>query len=93
MQPSSALRGGKKVGLDWEQIQPSNNHRQANADNLRRLEFLRQELEEAERGGKYSKAKRMRRELNKELEVGLYLTHSWCGGCHRYLHLCKCKGD
>jgi hypothetical protein len=83
--------GGKKLGLDLERIAPSNNHNQRLAEVGENLELLRRELHISEAMGKRSKAKKIRRLINQELEVELYLRHSWCGGCHNVLHRCICK--
>jgi len=85
------LRGGKKLGLDLDRIASSMNHRQRLAEVQETLHYLRLELCRAEREGRYSKAKKIRRAINGELEVELYLRHSWCGGCKNVLHNCICK--
>jgi hypothetical protein len=85
------LQGGKKLGLDMERIDFSNNHNERLAEVGRLLEILRRELNLAQRDGRRSKEKKLRRMINQELEVELYLRHSWCGGCHNVLHNCTCK--
>ena len=87
------LNGGKKLGFNYDQMEPSNNHRQNDLDNGRDLQFYQGELIKAEREGRYSKARKLRRLINQCLEVNLYLRSSWCGGCMNYLHNCKCKGN
>lgn len=84
-------RYGQKLGLDFNHIELSNNHQQRQKDNLEMLHFLRQELILAEQQDRWSKARKLRRLINQELEVGLYLTHSWCGGCYNVLSLCTCE--
>ena len=84
-------RSGKKLGLDWEVVEPSYNHRANDRYNLEDLGRLRRELREAEEQGRDSAAKKIRRELNKQLEQGLALHATWCGGCGNYLHRCKCR--
>jgi HKD family nuclease len=83
------LQGGKKLGLDTEFR--SNNHRGELERNTRYLENLRIALVRAERDGRYSAAKKIRREINKCQEVELLIRHSWCGGCFQVLHNCRCK--
>lgn len=85
------LLGGKKLGLDMERIPLSNNHKKMQARLDESLQELRLALIQAEREGRYSKAKKIRRSINLRLEIGLYLNHSWCGGCHNVLHNCTCK--
>lgn len=84
--------GSKKLGLDMERITPPDQHLPTDAENNDALRNLRLQLIEAERGGKYSKAKKLRRAINQRLEVGLYLTHSWCQTCQNVLHNCTCRG-
>lgn len=93
MQGIKHLKGGRKLGLNWDDISFSNNHRARNAENIDNLTTLRRLLVQAEEEGKHSKAKKLRRMINKEQEVGLYLTHSSCGTCHLFLHLCKCSEE
>jgi hypothetical protein len=82
--------GSQKLGLDMEKIDISYNHREADRENNLNLTYLRLELIAAERDGRYSKAKKLRRTINQALEQGLYLTHSWCQGCNNVLHNCNC---
>lgn len=84
-------RSGKKLELDWEAVEPSYNHRANDRYNLESLGSLRRELRAAEEDGRHSAAKKIRRELNKQLEQGLALHATWCGGCGNYLHRCKCR--
>lgn len=93
MQGIKHLAGGRKIGLNWDDISFSMNHRQRARENVEDLTLLRRLLVQAEEEGKHSKAKKLRRLINKEFEVGLYLTHSSCGTCHLFLHLCTCKED
>lgn len=83
--------GSQKLGLDLENLEPSNNHNQGLLDIGRMLHFLRRELVIAEVNGKYSKAKKLRRAINQQLEAELYIRHSWCGGCQNVLHNCICR--
>lgn len=83
--------GGKKLGLDMTGIEPSYNHKERDASNHRILTRLRLELIQAEREGKHSKAKKVRRAINHMLEEGIYLTHSFCLGCNNVLHNCQCQ--
>lgn len=83
--------GGQKLGLDLERIVPSYNHKQREVDNLEALQFLRDELQLAETEGRYAKARKIRRLINQELEVNLYLRRSWCYGCDNVLHNCQCQ--
>lgn len=82
--------GSQKLGLNHDDVDVSYNHRQADEDNRKALTSLRLQLIQAEGEGKYSKARKLRRAINKELEQGLYLTHSWCYGCQNVLHNCQC---
>jgi len=79
------------LGLDMERIDLSYNHRAREAENREALTNLRLDLIDAEMNGRYSKAKKLRREINQLLEEGIYLTHSWCLGCDNVLHNCKCR--
>lgn len=81
---------GQKLGLDMERIDLSFNHRSRAEENIDTLHNLRLELIDAERTDRYSKAKKLRREINHLLEEGLYLTHSFCGSCQNVLHRCHC---
>lgn len=83
--------GSKKLELDYDHLEESHNHRLASDLNLAALTRLRRELREAEAMGAYSKAKKLRREINKQLEQGLYIQGTWCPGCNNYLHRCQCK--
>lgn len=85
------LKGGLKLGLDFTQIELSNNHKAHLRANTNQLAELRQALIWAERDGRYSAAKKLRRAINQHLEQELYLSHSWCGSCHQVLHNCQCK--
>ena len=83
--------GGQKLGLDLERIEVTDNHNQWLADIQKMLYNLRRELVIAEANGRYSKAKKLRRFINQQLEAELYIRHSWCGGCKNVLHNCTCK--
>jgi hypothetical protein len=85
--------GSKKLGLDFDRLNPSDNLRQDHLDNSRRQQVLTAELQRAEREGKYSKAKKMRRLLNQALEEALWLRSTWCQTCLNVLHNCKCEGE
>jgi hypothetical protein len=85
------LKGGQKLGFDYDHVEPSNNHRQADLDNSRDLQFYQAELQRAEREGRWSRARKMRRIINQCLEINLYLRSSWCGGCMNYMHNCQCE--
>jgi len=87
------LAGGKKLGFDYTQVEPSINHRQEDLDNSRMLRNLQDQLINAERMGRYSKARKLRRQINRCLEVNLYLRSSWCGGCMNYMHNCHCEAS
>ena len=82
--------GSKKLGIDMEKIDLSYNHRERAEENIDALRNLRLALIEAERDGRYAKAKKLRREINAHLEEGLYLNHSFCGSCLNVLHRCRC---
>ena len=84
----NALKGGKKLGIDWDNVEPSYNHR--GNDELNLLTRLRKELNAAEAAGRYSAAKKLRRKISQAQEDQLGITHSWCGGCINYLHNCTC---
>lgn len=85
------LQGGKKLGLDWDRVGRSDNHNQAINDHLNEMQTLRQLLVQAEREGKYSKAKKLRRQINHAQEVELMIRHTFCGACHQVLHNCQCE--
>lgn len=85
--------GSKKLGLDLEKLHPSDNLRQDHLENSRLQQFLTGELQQAEREGKYSKSKKIRRALNQALEEALWYHASWCQTCNNVLHNCICKGD
>lgn len=82
--------GSKKLGLDMEKIDFSYSHKARMEENLDAQRLLRRQLQQAEAEGKYSKAKKLRRQINYYQEEGLYLTHSFCGGCLNVLHNCHC---
>jgi hypothetical protein len=82
--------GSQKLGIDMEKIDFSFNHKARDEENRDCLLTLRLQLQTAEQMGRYSKARKIRREINQLLEEGLYLTHSFCGGCLNVLHNCKC---
>lgn len=84
-------KGGQKLGLDLDRIDPSYNHNQREAENLETLRYLREELNRAEAEGRHSRSKKIRRYINQELEVGLYIRNSWCYGCNNVRHNCQCK--
>jgi len=73
-----------------ERIDLSFNHQARAEENIETLRYLRSQLQLAEQNGRYSKARKLRREINQALEEGLYLTHSFCGGCLNVLHNCHC---
>lgn len=85
--------GSQKLGIDWEKVQPSYNHRFENDMNLNTLQRLRRDLWEAEEvnGPQSSKARKIRRLINQELEQGLAIQTTWCGSCKQVLHRCRCK--
>lgn len=83
-------REGKKLELDFEIIEFSNNHKLNAEMNLESLHDLRLQLVAAEKAGKHSKSKKIRREINRIMENQLYIEYSWCGGCLNYLHQCQC---
>lgn len=85
-------KGGRKLGLNLDKIEPSNNHKgdlEALIDNLR---ILRNNLVIAERMGRYSAAKKIRRKINEALEAELYIRNTWCPTCLRAGTQCICKG-
>jgi hypothetical protein len=84
--------GGKKLELDWEHIELSNNHN-ANTDfNIMDLTHLRIQLVEAERLGKTSAVRKIRREISRIQENQLAIHATFCGGCGYYQHNCRCEG-
>lgn len=84
--------GSKPLGLDFDHLDPSNNHRFESQLNVQSLAQLRTELRLAEERRALSKAKKVRRQINQQLEQGLLIQATWCGGCGNYLHRCRCKG-
>jgi hypothetical protein len=84
--------GSKKLGLDHLDYE-SSNHRANDLRNAEELRFLRIQLSIAEREGKYSRARKLRRAINQHLEIGLYIRNSWCYGCNNVLHNCQCKDN
>lgn len=84
--------GGKKLGLDWEHIELSENHKANTEFNLLILLQLRRELIAAEEAGKYSKVKKLRREISSLQENQLAIHSTFCGGCGYHLHNCRCGG-
>lgn len=83
--------GAKKVEIDWDKIDDSYNHRLNQQVNIMALKNLREDLIQAEADGRYSKARKIRREISQYLEANLALSATWCRGCLNYLHNCKCK--
>lgn len=73
-----------------EHIDLSYNHRARAEENIEALQILRAQLRQAEANDQYSKARKLRRSINQYLEEGLYLNHSFCGGCLNVLHNCNC---
>ena len=83
--------GSQKLGIDWDKIEFSNNHRLNVELNNLMLSQLRTELLHAERDSRHSKAKKLRREINRITEDSLAIQATWCGGCLNYLHNCRCR--
>jgi hypothetical protein len=83
--------GSKKLGLNWDKVEESYNHRLNIEITQRQLALLRSELIEAEAKG-MRKANRLRREINALTEQMLALQSTWCQGCMNYAHRCKCDG-
>jgi hypothetical protein len=79
------------LGLDLDKLETSYNHNQRLQQVQDNLRFLRDELSQAEREGRWAKARKARRYINQELEVELWLRSSWCYGCLNVLHNCNCK--
>lgn len=87
------IKDGPKVGLNWDWVTPSDNHQKGMEEVLEDLRALRINLVRAEAAGKYSAARKIRREINKVQEQELYLEHSACHRCGMgHLH-CRCKDD
>jgi hypothetical protein len=84
--------GGKKLELDWEQIELSDNHKMNTQFNIMDLRRLQRELQDAETSGRDSAAKKIRRQISRMQENQLAIHHTWCGGCGNYLHNCRCGG-
>jgi hypothetical protein len=82
--------GSKKLGLDLEKIPESTNLREQILENAEELRWLRIEMVRAENDGRRSAAKKLRRQINQELEAQLYLHSSWCLGCNNVAHNCQC---
>jgi hypothetical protein len=84
--------GSKPIEIPYDQMEESFNHRLESDLNIESLQRLRRELQAAEDrlGPTASKTKKLRREINRQLEQGLYLQGTWCRGCLRVLHLCRC---
>lgn len=86
--------GSKPIEIDYDRMDESYNHRLENDLNYNSLQHLRRELQatEDQLGASSSKAKKIRREINRQLEQGLFIQATWCQGCLRVLHLCRCPG-
>jgi hypothetical protein len=82
--------GSKKLGLDLDKVQGTGSHRGRMADVQDNLRWLREDLSWAEREGRWSSARKIRRQINQELEVELYLRSSWCPECHQTFSNCQC---
>lgn len=82
--------GAQKLGIDWDKFEFSNNHNLNTELNLSTLSNLRIELHQAELIGRHSKAKKLRREINRITEDQLAIGATWCGGCLNYLQNCRC---
>lgn len=83
--------GSKKLGIDWDRVEPSYNHQGNDRDNLDILRNLRYNLLLAEQAGKQSAANRIRREINHVMENELAISSSPCGTCFQVLHNCRCE--
>lgn len=83
--------GSKKIGLNWDKVEESYNHKFNIEVTQRQLALLRQELIDAEANG-MRKANRLRREINALTEQMLALQTTWCQGCMNYAHRCRCEG-
>jgi hypothetical protein len=84
--------GSKPIELDYDRLDRSENHNFNSQLNLIELQNLRRELNAAEARGAHSKVKKLRREINRQLEQGLYIQGTFCGTCANVLHRCRCKG-
>lgn len=85
-------KAGKKVGVNWDKVQISDNHELNARLNVEDLESLRIRLAKAEREGRYSAATKIRREINEIQENDLVLHSTVCGTCFRPAHTCRCEG-
>lgn len=84
--------GAQKLGIDWDRVEPSYNHKLNHAINHDYLTQLRLDLAYAIDNGLKSKEKKVRREINRMLEDELSIEHTWCGGCLRDFYNCRCRG-
>ena len=82
--------GRKKLGLDMEKIGQEGSHRVRMEEVRDNLRWLREDLVWAEANDRYAAARKIRRQINQELEVELYLRSSWCPVCHRMFSGCQC---
>ena len=84
-------KSGKPLEINWDIVEPSYNHNYNRDLFLRSIKRLRKELQWAEEDGRESKAKKLRREINRAQENLLAIPAPWCSGCLNYLHNCQCE--
>ena len=84
--------GGKKLELDWDNIELSDNHRANTEYNILELLQLRRQLVAAEEAGRVSAVRKIRREISRAQENQLGIHSTFCGGCGYHLHNCRCEG-
>jgi hypothetical protein len=92
--PNKKGPAGTKVGIDFKLID-------AEAPEPFEIEvLLRQfrnekialqlELQEAQAMGRWSRVRKLRREVNKNIEIQIWLERQWCTSCGNSQHNCHC---
>lgn len=51
---------------------------------------LEQMIHEAQAAGKFSRVRKLRRQINKTLEIQIWLERQWCSSCGNAKHNCHC---
>lgn len=91
------IKDGPVAKVDWESLEKEeylqgqhtfDDHNASVAQG-----YLGKALQQAEQEEKWSRARKIRKQLNLAVEARLAVRSSWCPTCQNYLHNCQCEWD
>lgn len=92
--PHKKAPAGTKVGIDFKVVEEAGVDPFELEVQLRLYSeektSLERALTRAQAEGKFSRVRKLRREINKVLEIQLWLERQWCTSCGNSQHNCHC---